>query len=97
MNVGAPKDKIELMFSLYDADRSGYIEKSEMLAIMKTISQMPMPSFTSEDKESVLFKMEQIFSKMDTNNDNQVSLHEFMNYCMNDENTKKIFCSLINL
>ncbi|PAV74160.1 hypothetical protein WR25_01602 [Diploscapter pachys] len=71
-------EKLHWAFKLYDLDQDGFITRSEMLAIVDAIYKMVGASVKLPDEESTPEKrVDQIFRKMDKNNDAQLTLDEF--------------------
>jgi len=73
---------------MYDIDRNGYIDKKEMKKIMDAIYDL-----LGEEKagpNSPNLKVDQIFSKMDTNGDQKLSKEEFVSGCLQDEYLRKL-------
>ncbi|KAK2176157.1 hypothetical protein NP493_678g00022 [Ridgeia piscesae] len=90
---GKPEEKLELAFRLYDIDRNGSIDEQEMSEIIKAIYLM-----TEQDMEKVgdapFRRTQDIFTKMDINNDGVLSKDEFIKGCMNDETLYRLLaCS----
>ena len=71
-------------FRLYDADNSGTINLTEISAIMETMSQVEGRSNILEQDEfggglkSVAQRAEAIFGKLDTDNDCELTIDEFV-------------------
>ena len=70
-------------FRLYDADNSGTINLTEISAIMETMSQVEGRSNILEQDESgglrsVAQRAEDIFGKLDTDNDCVLTMNEFV-------------------
>jgi Ca2+-binding EF-hand superfamily protein len=67
------------LFHLYDLDRDGYIERDEMLKIVKAIYSMVGNAVQLPDDENTPEKrVARIFDKMDANNDGRLTMEEFM-------------------
>lgn len=95
MAHGNLDDKAELIFKLYDFDRSMSISKDELtilmtnaLTAMKAMEGKPAPSMQEIQK-----KTNEFFVGADTNNDQQISLKEFKTYIKKDKQILECLCS----
>ncbi|XP_013386502.1 neuronal calcium sensor 1-like, partial [Lingula anatina] len=82
---GSLDEKLEWAFKLYDLDGDGFITRSEMLAIVDSIysmvgSQAKLP----EEENTPEKRVNRIFSAMDKNRDNLLTMEEFLEGCKND-------------
>lgn len=84
---GTTTEKLEWTFNLYDINRDGYINKEEMMDIVKAIYDM-MGRFTYPALKTDTPKqhVDAFFQKMDKNRDGVVTLDEFIVSCTEDEN-----------
>ena len=79
-------EKAELIFNLYDFDRSQSISKDELTVLMantmaslKSMEGKPAPSINE-----VEVKTNELFAGADADANNQISLKEFKNYIKKD-------------
>jgi len=71
-------EKLSWAFKLYDVDNDGFITKDEMFNIVDAIYQMVGNQGNMGDEDNTPEKrVERIFSQMDKNNDQRLSLEEF--------------------
>ena len=80
-------EKAELIFNLYDFDRSQSISKDELTVLMANVmaslsSMEGKPAPTINEIEQ---KTNELFEKADENKDMQISLKEFKNYIKGDK------------
>lgn len=88
-------EKAELIFNLYDFDRSQSISKDELTVLMantmaslKSMEGKPAPTINEIEQ-----KTNEFFGAADTNNDNQISLREFKNYIKKDQQILSVLMS----
>jgi len=75
---GTLDEKLEWAFKLYDVDKSGFITRDHMLLIVKSIYSMVGKMVDLPDDENTPEKrVNKIFTKMDINQDYELSLEEF--------------------
>ncbi|KAM9313440.1 A-type potassium channel modulatory protein KCNIP1 isoform 2-T2 [Gastrophryne carolinensis] len=84
---GTIDEKLKWTFNLYDINKDGYINKEEMMDIVKAIYDM-MGKYTYPILKDDAPKqhMELFFQKMDKNKDGVVTLNEFIESCQEDDN-----------
>ena len=83
--------KLQWVFKIYDIDGNGQIEKSELKTIVDAIYRL----LSSDQDQSILKKVarehaDEIFKKFDIDNNKYISLDEFINGCMKDDNLLKL-------
>ncbi|KDR10791.1 Kv channel-interacting protein 1-like [Zootermopsis nevadensis] len=86
LSRGSLDEKLRWAFSLYDINGDGRITRSEMTDIVTAVYEL-MGKFTEPcvDETTVRDKVDCIFQKMDQNRDGIVTLEEFLDCCMSDE------------
>ncbi|XP_041273804.1 Kv channel-interacting protein 1 isoform X1 [Onychostruthus taczanowskii] len=84
---GTVHEKLRWTFNLYDINKDGYINKEEMMDIVKAIYDM-MGKYTYPvlKEEAPRQHVEVFFQKMDKNKDGVVTLDEFIESCQEDDN-----------
>ncbi|XP_010003822.1 PREDICTED: Kv channel-interacting protein 1 isoform X2 [Chaetura pelagica] len=84
---GTVHEKLRWTFNLYDINKDGYINKEEMMDIVKAIYDM-MGKYTYPvlKEDAPRQHVEVFFQKMDKNKDGVVTLDEFIQSCQEDDN-----------
>uniref|UniRef100_A0A8C4YEF3 Potassium voltage-gated channel interacting protein 1 n=1 Tax=Gopherus evgoodei TaxID=1825980 RepID=A0A8C4YEF3_9SAUR len=79
---GTVHEKLRWTFNLYDINKDGYINKEEMMDIVKAIYDM-MGKYTYPvlKQDAPRLHVEVFFQKMDKNKDGVVTLDEFIESC----------------
>ena len=87
MSHATMDEKAELIFNLYDFDRSQSISKDELTVLMantiaslKSMEGKPAPTINEIEQ-----KTNELFAKADSDGNNQISLREFKNYIKTDQ------------
>ncbi|XP_038553218.1 guanylyl cyclase-activating protein 1 [Micropterus salmoides] len=90
---GGVQQKLRWYFKLYDIDRSGCIDREELLLIIKSIHAISgIPGeMSAEDFANM------VFDKIDTNGDGELSYEEFMEGVQNDEMLQKTLTERLDL
>ncbi|XP_066129343.1 Kv channel-interacting protein 1 isoform X3 [Saccopteryx bilineata] len=84
---GTVHEKLRWTFNLYDINKDGYINKEEMVDIVKAIYDM-MGKYTYPvlKEDTPKQHVDVFFQKMDKNKDGIVTLDEFLESCQEDDN-----------
>ncbi|XP_055410500.1 Kv channel-interacting protein 1 isoform X1 [Bubalus kerabau] len=84
---GTVHEKLRWTFNLYDINKDGYINKEEMMDIVKAIYDM-MGKYTYPvlKEDTPRQHVDIFFQKMDKNKDGVVTLDEFLESCQEDDN-----------
>ncbi|XP_035314484.1 Kv channel-interacting protein 1 isoform X3 [Cricetulus griseus] len=87
---GTVHEKLRWTFNLYDINKDGYINKEEMMDIVKAIYDM-MGKYTYPvlKEDTPRQHVDVFFQKMDKNKDGIVTLDEFLESCQEDDNIMK--------
>ncbi|XP_053847122.1 Kv channel-interacting protein 1 isoform X1 [Vidua macroura] len=87
---GTVHEKLRWTFNLYDINKDGYINKEEMMDIVKAIYDM-MGKYTYPvlKEDAPRQHVEVFFQKMDKNKDGVVTLDEFIESCQEVQQTGK--------
>lgn len=95
MSHGTLDEKAELIFNLYDFDRSQSISRDELtvmmtnaLAALKSMEGKPAPSIAEVEKKTTEF-----FVASDTDKNNVISLKEFKTYLKKDKQILEVLTS----
>eukprot|EP00727_Mastigamoeba_balamuthi_P008165 m51a1_g397 putative calcium-binding protein (189) ;mRNA; f:709736-710669 len=76
---GTPDEKLEFAFQMYDLDGNGYISRDEMMQIMAGFYRLvgPLVTFSGKKYDSPKQVVDELFERMDTDKDGQLSLSEY--------------------
>jgi len=80
ISKGTTHDKMLWAFTFYDLDRDGVISKEEMIKVTDAIHELMGDGALPKNRKA-LEHVERIFDNMDTNQDGQVTMEEFIIYC----------------
>ena len=88
------KDKLKWQFMLYDRDSSGSISKEEMMSMFLMMCQQPNSEETDPmerklEAKEIGRKAEELFRDLDEDGDEKVTLEEFINGFMTNEELMK--------
>lgn len=80
------QSKLANLFAMYDSDKDGYITQSDLQRVVDTYAQICEWDKTSEQYKTFQHKFttirwQHMLQVADKNNDNQVSLDEYLTYC----------------
>lgn len=89
-SCGTPEEKLRWAFKMYDVDGNGKIELHEMVKIVHAIYNMLGSAVLTRSQDTAEERASKIFARMDTNNDGALTMEEFLNGCMEDEELSKI-------
>lgn len=99
LSRGDPEDKLRWAFRLYDLNRDGIISRDEMLDIIVSIHSLVGNSGNSssasaggrdeDDPHAVRDHANRVFQRLDINQDGVVTLEEFVDTCLKDQNVMK--------
>ncbi|KAG6541987.1 hypothetical protein Mapa_016624 [Marchantia paleacea] len=65
-------EALRLCFQLYDTDRSGFISREELASMLRALPEEYLPPDVTEPG-----KLDEMFDRMDANNDGRISFEEF--------------------
>ncbi|KAI3389149.1 hypothetical protein SNEBB_009812 [Seison nebaliae] len=83
---GDSREKLEFAFKIHDVNKDGYITPKEMESVLKAMNTLSDGKLKSSPKE----KVKNVFRIMDTNHDKKLSIDEFINGIMGDEELKNL-------
>jgi len=81
---------LEVAFKEVDADNSGFIDVGEVERVLRTVYEAPNFKGKKADDAQIKKEAADMISSMDQNNDNKVSLAEFITFF---EKTIKASCT----
>jgi len=88
---GKPEEKLKWAFNMYDIDKDGFINKEEMLEIIKSIYKMVGLVKMPEEENTPEKRMEKVFRQLDEDRDGKLSVDEFVEGARNDPEVWKLF------
>jgi len=95
---GSVEEKARWMFSLYDQDRDGFISREEMEDVVGSVFDlMGRTSDPIMEEEFINQRVDLMFERMDLNGDGVVSLEEFLETCLGDENITRAIVAFSNV
>jgi len=85
---GDPDEKLEFAFRMYDINRRGYLEKTEIRQIMESFSKLvgPLNSSFGRNIEMTQALVDEFFDVMDADRDGRISLEEYKAGAMKNPN-----------
>ncbi|MCO5569609.1 hypothetical protein L7F22_023325 [Adiantum nelumboides] len=81
-------EALRLCFQMYDTDGSGYISRDELASMFRALPEVYLPGDIAEPG-----KLDEMFERMDTNNDGRVSFEEFKDAMQLDQSLRKAVLS----
>ncbi|XP_035210873.1 neuronal calcium sensor 1-like isoform X2 [Stegodyphus dumicola] len=81
---GTIEEKLNWAFSLYDFDSDGYVTRDEMLDIVRAIHRMHGKEGDTAERDAAQQRVDQLFTKLDTDKDGKLSREEFCKGFKND-------------
>lgn len=95
---GSVEEKARWMFLLYDQDRDGFISREEMEDVVGSVFDlMGRTSDPIMEEEFINQRVDKMFERMDLNGDGLVSLEEFLETCLGDENITRAIVAFSNV
>ena len=86
---GSSESKLKLAFEMYDADKNGVVDLEEMENCIQAIYDM-LGATAKKPTESAKQRAKDIFTRMDKDQDGGLTIDEFLEGCLNDEELSKI-------
>ena len=84
------ESKIHWAFKIYDIDGNGYISQDEFKNVIKSIYKMQFDNGSKPSEDDIKKKCKAIFSQLDTDCDHQVTIEEFEQLCLENEELKSL-------
>ena len=75
-------DRLNWIFNLYDQNKSNTIDRKEISVLLKAILQMNKKELTGNQATET--KFDEIFEKIDDNENDLISREEFIEHCTNN-------------
>lgn len=81
-------EALKMCFQMYDTDGSGYISRDELASMFRALPEVYLPVDITEPG-----KLDEMFDRMDANNDGHVSFEEFKDAIQLDQSLRKAVLS----
>jgi Ca2+-binding EF-hand superfamily protein len=96
LSHGSLDDKAELIFALYDKDKSGLLEQKEATDLFNQsmASLNAMDAKGRPDKAAIEKKVADLWKSIDKDGNKKVSLQEFKNYLKTDREILGVLCNM---
>ena len=85
---GSTEKRMSWVFSMYDLDDNGTLDRNEVLKIMMAVNKM---AGTVTDDEEVNRRVHNLFKNYDKNNDDTLSITEFMRAFKTEPSIRDLF------
>jgi guanylate cyclase activator 1 len=82
LSDGEVNKRLEWMFEVYDINNDGAIDRKEIETIIKAILKMNKKQLVGDQTNAT--KIDEIFDKLDDNENEKVSKEEFVSNCSNN-------------
>ena len=79
---GNLNDRLNWIFNLYDQNKNNSIDRKEISVLLKAILQMNKKELTGNQATET--KIDEIFEKLDDNENDMISREEFLDHCTNN-------------
>lgn len=76
-------EALQMCFQMYDTDGSGYISRDELASMFRALPEVYLPGDITQPG-----KLDEMFDKMDANNDGRVSFDEFKDAMQADQSLR---------
>nr|XP_022318075.1 neurocalcin-like [Crassostrea virginica] len=87
---GSIQQKLQWAFRVYDIHEDGYISKEEMKDIISAIHKVTGNKRGPEGEKTLQQEIEEVFQRMDKNDDQRISLKEFLETATKDPGLIKL-------
>ena len=91
------ESKIHWAFKIYDIDGNGYISQKEFNSVVKSIYNMFGNNMTKKTENDLKEKCATVFTQLDINRDDQVSIEEFEKLCLENEELKSLLVPEVSI
>ena len=93
---GTLREKLRMSFEIFDIDKNGTIDQNEMKSILEAIYDI-IGEKDRNGENSPAIRVKHIMKQFDKNNDNLLSIDEFINGCINDPSLRTLFAPIISV
>ena len=92
LSKGNKEEKLKFLFSLYDIDGNGFINRDEMRCVLRALVRIVLTGKAQAHLEDIIdAHMTKIFMEVDINGDEVISLKEFLSV----PNTDTVFLDIL--
>ena len=85
---GSTKERVGWVFSMYDLDDNGYLDRLELTRILRAVNKM---AGSVVDEETLKKKVHKMYKNYDKDNNAQLSVHEFLNAVKMEPQLRELF------
>lgn len=93
---GSICEKLRMSFEIFDIDKNGTIDQSEMKALLEAIYDI-MGEKNRNGENSPSTRVKHIMKQFDKNNDGLLNVEEFISGCINDPCLRSLFAPIVRI
>ena len=92
-SAGTPEEKLSWVFKMYDVDGGGTVDKTELINVLASISNVMVGSDVEFVKEAHMRTYEKLFKKLESKSTGEMTEMEFIETCLMDNDLKTLLGS----